>query len=369
MTYYFNSTPREDGFFMPGEFAPHEGCWMLWPERPDVWRENARPAQEAFAQVAAAISRFEPVFMGVHPEKISLARRMLPAEVQLFPFKYNDAWIRDNGPTFVISRDGRLRGIDWDFNAWGGLYQDFKEDDALASHLLSYLQVGRYKAPLVLEGGAIDVDGEGTVIVTAQNLLHPNRNPTLSRGQIEDHLKRYLNVDKVIWIPRGVFRDETDGHIDNLCCFVRPGVVALTWTDDEHDPQYESSHLAFQTLSEETDAQGRKLEIHKIHQPDPIITTAAEAAGLAITENSWPRPENTRLAGSYINYYVANGGVVVPQFNDPHDEPALEKIQLLFPEREVVGVYAREILLGGGNIHCITQQQPQSLDFSSSSSK
>jgi agmatine deiminase len=231
----------------------------------------------------------------------------------------------------------------------------------LARKILAHLGVGRYKAPLVMEGGAIDVDGEGTLIVTEQCLLNPNRNPNLSKAEIESHLRAYLNVQKVIWLQNGVFNDETDGHVDNLCCFVRPGVVALTWTDDASDPQYPISQAAYEQLSRERDARGRPLQIHRIHQPTPMYITSEEAAGLQPAPGSWPRPAQQRLAGTYINYYVANGGVIVPQFDDAHDKAALEAIQTLFPEREVVGVYAREILLGGGNIHCITQQQPQGL--------
>jgi len=352
------STPITDGFYMPGEFAPHVRCWMLWPERPDVWRNNAKPAQDAFVEVARAISRFEQVTMGVSAEQYDRARAMLPPEIELIVLEYNDAWARDNGPTFVVNRDGELRGIDWDFNAWGGLYQDYRADDALARKILAHLGVGRYKAPLVMEGGAIDVDGEGTLIVTEQCLLNPNRNPNLSKDQIEAHLRAYLNVQKVIWLQNGVFNDETDGHVDNLCCFVRPGVVALTWTDDQADPQYAISLAAYEQLSRERDARGRPLQIHPIYQPTPMYMTPEEAAGLQPAPGSWPRPAHQRLAGTYINYYVANGGVIVPQFEDAHDKAALERIQALFPQREVVGVYAREILLGGGNIHCITQQQP-----------
>lgn len=352
------TTPRNDHFYMPGEFAPHERCLMLWPERPDVWRENGRPAQEAFAAVASAISQFEPVTMGVSAAQYPIARALLPPAVELVEMAYNDAWVRDNGPTMVVNAEGERRGIDWDFNAWGGLYQDWMDDDALAAKWLAHWGFGRYKAPLVMEGGAIDVDGEGTLIVTKQCLLHPNRNPHLRQAQIEQYLRDYLNVEKVIWLEDGVFNDETDGHVDNLACFVRPGVVALTWTDDEDDPQYAISKAAYEQLQQEVDAQGRPLTVHRIHQPAPIYYTAEESAGITALPGTHPRPAAWRMAGSYINYYVANGGVIVPQFNDPHDQPALEAIQQLFPDRKIVGVYAREILLGGGNIHCITQQIP-----------
>ena len=358
MTITYSSTPAQDHFHMPGEFEPHQGCWMLWPERPDVWRENGRPAQAAFIAVASATAQFEPVWMGVSPASYPIARAQLPASVDLIELDYNDAWMRDNGPTFVVNNAGELRGIDWDFNAWGGLYQDWKADDRLASQVLGLRGYGRYKTNLVMEGGAIDVDGQGTLIVTEQSLLDPLRNPGRSRAEVEAVLRAHLNVQKIIWIAEGVHEDETLGHIDNLCCFVRPGVVALTWTDDEDDPQYPISLAAFEQLSQETDARERPLQVVKIHQPTPMTLTAEEAAGIATVPGSHPREPQQRLAGSYINYYVANGGVIVPQFNDRFDTAALETIQTLFPDRKVVGVYAREILLGGGNIHCITQQQP-----------
>ncbi|MCA9901022.1 MAG: agmatine deiminase [Ardenticatenaceae bacterium] len=352
------TTPIDDGFRMPGEYEPHAGCWMLWPERPDVWRENGRPAQAAFIAVASATAQFEPVWMGVSAASYAIARAQLPSSVELIELDYNDAWMRDNGPTFVVNNAGELRGIDWDFNAWGGLYQDWKADDRLASQVLGLRGYGRYKTNLVMEGGAIDVDGQGTLIVTEQSLLDPLRNPGRSRAEVEAVLRTHLNVQKVIWIAEGVHLDETNGHVDNLCCFVRPGVVALTWTDDEDDPQYPISLAAFEQLSQETDARERPLQVVKIHQPTPMTLTAEEAAGIATVPGSHPREPQQRLAGSYINYYVANGGVIVPQFNDRFDTAALETIQTLFPDRKVVGVYAREILLGGGNIHCITQQQP-----------
>ncbi|MEZ4832253.1 MAG: agmatine deiminase [Caldilineaceae bacterium] len=367
MTYYYPSIfeesslysfPAEDGFHMPAEWERHARCWMLWPEREDVWRREAEPAQAAFVEVAEAISRFEPVVMGVKPQHWERARRMLPDEVKLVEMLYDDAWMRDVGPTFVINQDGDVRGIDWEFNAWGGLYQDFSQDQRVARQVLDQIETPRYTAELVMEGGALHVDGDGTLLVVAENLLNDNRNPQLSRTDIEGTLCEYLNVEKVIWLPYGVFEDETDGHIDNLCCFVRPGVVALTWTDDPGDPQFARSHLAYEALSQTTDARGRRLEIHKIHQPGPLYLSHEEAFGVVPRGGTYPRMAGQRLAGSYINYYVANGGVIVPVFDDPYDEAALETIQSLYPDREVVGVSAREILLGGGNIHCITQQQP-----------
>jgi agmatine deiminase len=363
MTKTINSTPRADGFRMPGEFEKHQGCWILWPERPDNWRLGAKPAQQTFVEVAKAIRKFEPVTVGVNPSQFINARSMLPENIRVVEITTNDSWVRDCGPTFIKNDKGDVRGIDWDFNAWGGLvdglYFPWDQDDLVAQKIINIENLDRYKAPIVLEGGSIHTDGEGTLLTTEECLLSEGRNPDLSKEEIESTLKEYLNVEKIIWLKNGVYNDETNGHVDNICCFIRPGVVALTWTDDENDPQYEISMDAYKVLSETTDAKGRKLEIHKIHQPGPIFITKEESLGVDSIEGTLPREEGDRLAGSYVNFYIANQGVVVPVFDDPHDAAALKALQDLFPEREVVAVPAREILLGGGNIHCITQQQPE----------
>jgi agmatine deiminase len=362
MSATINSTPRRDGFRMPGEFEPHAGCWMLWPERPDNWRWGAKPAQRAFAAVAAAIAQFEPVTMGVSRDQFRNARHMLPDAVRVVEMSYDDAWMRDNGPTFVVNDRGAVRAVDWEFNAWGGLdgglYFPWDQDRLVARKVAEIERVDRYEAPLVLEGGSIHVDGVGACLTTEECLLNPNRNPHLSKKEIEAHLKAYLDVETIVWLGQGVYLDETSGHVDNLCCFVRPGVVALTWTDDPSDPQYEISLDAYRRLSAAVDARGRRFEIHKIHQPDPITIAPKESEGVDAVEGTLPRQPGDRLAGSYVNFYIANGGVVMPLFDDPWDQAAHETLQALFPERRVVGVPAREILLGGGNVHCITQQQP-----------
>ena len=347
---------------MPAEWETHAGCWMLWPQRRDTWRDGGKPAQRAFVEVAEQISRFERVTMGVNPDQYRNARAMLPPQIRVVELSNNDAWIRDCGATFVVNDEGTVRAVDWIFNAWGGLqkrmYYPWDKDELVAAKMLEIESLDRYKAPLVMEGGSIHVDGQGTLITTEQCLLHPNRNPDLSRGDIEEHLANYLNIERIIWLPRGVYADETDGHVDNLCCFARPGVVALTWTDDRSDPQYERSAEAYDVLSSAKDARGRALEVHKIHQPDPMTMTDEEAEGLDVLDTAFKRPAGKRLAGSYINFYVAKGGIIFPMFNDRNDDKARQKLAELFPSHEIVGVYAREILLGGGNIHCITQQQP-----------
>ena len=362
MSRLIESTPRADGFRMPAEWEPHAGCWMLWPQRRDTWRNGGKPAQHAFVQAARAISRFEPVTMGVNPEQFRNARALLPPQVRVVELSNNDSWIRDMGATMLVNEAGQVRGVDWRFNAWGGLrkmmYFPWDLDEQVAGKMLEIERLDRYQAPLVLEGGSIHVDGEGTLLTTEQCLLHPNRNPELSRVDIEQRLQDYLGIEHIIWLEQGVYEDETDGHVDNLCCFTKPGVVALTWTDDRSDPQYERSAAAYERLRAAKDARGRALEIHKIHQPQPMTMTAEEAAGLDVVSTAISRPEGERLAGSYINFYIANGGIIAPIFDDPHDQAALQTLGQLFPDSKIVGLYAREILLGGGNIHCITQQQP-----------
>jgi agmatine deiminase len=357
------STPAKDGFRMPAEFERHSGCWMLWPERPDNWRLGAKPAQTAFAAVATAIAASEPVTVGVSAAQFGNARARLPRQIRVVELSSNDAWMRDCGPTFVIDHKGRRRGIDWTFNAWGGLegglYFPWDRDDEVAQKVLELEGVDRYRTSLVMEGGAIHVDGQGTCLTTEECLLNPNRNPHLSRVDIEEQLRRYLSVSTVIWLDKGVYRDETGGHIDELACFTSPGHVALTWTDDRSDPQFEISQDAYQRLRHAQDARGRRLEVHKIHQPGPLFMTAEEAAGIDAHAGSHPRRAGDRLAASYVNFYIANKCVVMPLYDKRSDAQAMRALKRLFPTRTVLGVPTREVLLGGGNIHCITQQVPR----------
>lgn len=348
---------------MPGEFEEHEGCWMIWPERPDNWRLGAKPAQKVFAEVARAISRFEPVTVCVSGAQYDNARCQLPQEVRVVEMSSDDAWIRDCGPTFVTDA-AQVRGVDWSFNAWGGLtdglYFPWDKDDHVARKVCDLENKGRYRLDdFILEGGSIHVDGEGTLIVTEECLLSEGRNSHLTKEEIEKVLKEYLNLEKIIWLPFGIYNDETNGHVDNIIHYIAPGEVVLAWTEDQEDPQYAICQKAFEVLSTETDAKGRRLKIHKLMLPENILITKEESEGVDSVDGTLPRMEGDRLAASYANFYIANGGVVFPMFHDKNDENARKTLEECFPDRQVVGVYAREILLGGGNIHCITQQQPK----------
>ncbi|CAL5198499.1 unnamed protein product [Lathyrus oleraceus] len=366
-------TPSSLGFRMPAEWEPHTQCWMGWPERADNWRDNAVHAQRVFVRVASAISRFERVTVCVCSAQWENARSQLPEHIRVIEICSNDSWFRDIGPTFVVkggtSKSGdaehRIAGIDWNFNSWGGsedgCYNDWSLDTYVAKKILDVERIPRFSHSMVLEGGSIHVDGEGTCLTTEECLLNKNRNPHMSKSQIEDELKAYLGVRKVIWLPRGLYGDDdTNGHIDNICCFVKPGVVLLSWTDDKTDPQYEISEEAYSFLSSVTDANGRKFEIIKLHVPGPLYMTEKEAAGVFQDDCAKPRLPGTRLAASYVNFYIANGGIIVPKFGDKKwDDEAIRVLSKTFPHHEVVGIEgSREIVLSGGNIHCITQQQP-----------
>ena len=349
---------------MPAEYSEHEGCILIFPERSDSWQYGAYAARRAFVQIVEAISRSEAVTVCASEAQYDNARAMLPENVRVVEMSTNDSWARDYAPTFVVNNDGEVRGIDWGFNAWGGLadglYFPWDKDNKLARKLCDLFGKDVYnKRDFILEGGSIHVDGEGTCMVTESCLLSKGRNPDLSKEEIEQILKEYLNVEKVLWLPCGIYQDETNEHVDNICAFVKPGEVVLAWTDDTEDVQYPMSKACLDYLASETDARGRKIRVHKLMLPKPVLITKEECDGL---DACWDEPTRTpgeRLAASYVNFYIANRHIVMPGFGDPADEPAKQLLSELFPDREVIQIYARDILIGGGNIHCITQQIPK----------
>ena len=244
-----------------------------------------------------------------------------------------------------------------------GLYASWDKDDKVAVSFCDELLADFYDAsPFVLEGGSIHCDGEGTVLVTESCLLSKGRNPLLTCEQIEEKLKSYLGAGKVLWLPRGIYNDETNEHVDNVCAFTAPGEVVLAWTDDKDDPQYELSQSDLEYLESVTDARGRKLKVHKLPIPDhPVLVTDNDLSNYEFEEGEDVREVGERLAASYVNFYFVNGAALVPQFggeNKESDKRALDILKEILPDREVIGIDARPILLGGGNIHCITQQIP-----------
>lgn len=362
------NTPKQDGFSMPAEFSAHHGTIMIWPERPGSWGDDPSAAQKAFAEIVSHLAKHEQVYMLVNERTVQSAKQMLPDSVRLLMIDTDDSWARDVAPTFVRDHAGKLRGIDWAFNAWGGdfdgLYTDYENDDAAASAICRALGAPCYNAhPFVLEGGAIHSDGEGTILVTEACLLSEGRNPHMTKEQITQKLTEYLGAEKVIWLPYGIYQDETNEHIDNVCAFTAPGEVVLAWCEDENDPQYAMSAADLAVLEQETDAKGRMLKVHKLPVPKyPVCITEADLRSYTFAEGEAVRTLGERLAASYVNFYYGNGCLLVPQFggdNSESDAAACRILQKCAPNRRVIPVDAREILLGGGNIHCITQQIPE----------
>ncbi|MFF4771472.1 agmatine/peptidylarginine deiminase [Microtetraspora fusca] len=326
---------------MPAEWEAHEGCLMAWPTREDLWGEVLGEARAEYAAVARAIAAFEPVTMVARPDQVEDARAACGEGVEVIGVPIDDSWLRDSGPIFTLTGDGRRVGVDFRFNAWGEKHAPYDSDDKFAARLLDLRGVETVRSEMVLEGGAITVDGEGTLITTEQCLLNPNRNPGLSRDEIEAELKAKLGVEKIIWLPYGGLEDtETDGHVDGVCAFTAPGTVIVSLPDDPAHPDYARMRANRAVLEAVTDARGRTLKIIEVPQ-----SAFATVAGVT-----------TEVC--YLNFYVANGGVVVPVAGVPADEGALAVIADAFPDREVVGVRARAVAFGGGGVHCITQQIP-----------
>ncbi len=386
MNKLLKSTPTSDGYFMPGEFSEHLGTIMIYPTRPGSWGKDRSDTLWSFGQVFTEILKREDLYLLVDEESREEARSfveglirladeseeyddILSPRFHLLTIASDDAWARDVGPTFVTDVSGNRRGINWSFNAWGGevdgLYANWDKDDKVAASFCEKLGAEYYDAsPFVLEGGSIHSDGEGTVMVTESCLLSPGRNPHLSKEQIEDTLKNYLGAQKVLWLPKGIYNDETNEHVDNVCAFIRPGEVVLAWTDDKYDPQYAMSKADLDYLENVTDAKGRRIIVHKLPIPEyPVLVSQSDLSNYEFEEGEDNREVGERLAASYVNFYFVNGAVLVPQFggnNASSDKRALGKLMELCPDREVIGIDARPILLGGGNIHCITQQIPKS---------
>ncbi|HEY2071381.1 MAG TPA: agmatine deiminase family protein [Rhizomicrobium sp.] len=336
--------PARDGFAMPAEWSVHARTWMCWPCRVDVWNgpDGLVRARQAFSRVARAISSFEPVTMVTRPEDAAEARLTCGGKAEILPLPLDDSWARDMGPTFVTAPDGERAGVAWSFNAWGNKYHPYTNDALLAGRILERDRLRTYAAPLVCEGGAIHSDGEGTLLTTEQCLLNPNRNANLTRQQIEERLALFTGARRILWLGDGFSDDETDGHIDNIACFAGPGRVIVGVPQRRSHPDYEPVMEALRRLGEARDARGRTLEIVEIAQPRH---ERADWRG---------RP----LQASYVNFYLANGGVVMPSFDDPADEAARSVLADCFPGRDILQLDALDIVEGGGGIHCITQQEP-----------
>jgi agmatine deiminase len=336
--------PAHDGFVMPAEWAPHARTWVCWPCRLEAWgsAEAMLRAKQATARIVRAISTFEPVIVAARHEDAAEAKLATGGLAELLEAPLDDSWVRDSGPTFLRGPAGGRGAVQWRFNAWGNKYQSFANDAALAARIAQAADVRLYEAPLVCEGGAIHCDGEGTLLTTEQCLLNANRNPHLNRQQIEELLAFYTGARRIVWLGGGFSDDETDGHVDNIACFVAPGRVLVGVPSSPSLPDFKPVRETIRRLRAAYDAEGRLIEVIEIEQP-------------ARARFDWRgRP----LQASYVNFYLPNDGVVMPSFDDPNDEKARAVLADCFPGRDLLQIDALDIVEGGGGIHCITQQEP-----------
>jgi len=341
--------PRERNYSMPAEWEKHACCWMQWPhnnpefnsyaEVPTWSHFDIEKGRIAWANVANTISNFEQVKMIVHPNNIVNASKLLNEKVEILNFKNDDAWARDSGAIFLLNKEKKLGGVDWEFNGWGK-FSPYDSDNKIAKFMIENVNATYFKNNMILEGGSIHTDGDGTLITTEQCLLNKNRNPEFSQVQIEGNLKDYLGVNKIIWLKNGT--DEgTDGHVDNIACFAAPGKILALSCSDKQDTFYDKINENLEILKTSVDSKGRVLEIIEL-------------------EMSYKRLiPNEDEPSSYINFYIANKGIVMPSFDDEKaDNNAQKIIKETFSDRKVIAINGIDISMGGGNIHCITQQQP-----------
>lgn len=330
---------------MPAEWETHERTFIEWPVKESlVWPDNYEQVVNGYCNVINAIAQFEPVTVIVNDDTYSQAQdKLTGANVSLLNIPHNDAWCRDNGPTFVYDQDNKLAGINWEFNAWGERFSPYDLDNAVAGKILGEIKVPQIDGHIVLEGGSIHVDGQGTLLTTRECLLNKNRNSHLTQEQIEAKIKPLLGVDQIIWLNHGLYGDETDGHIDNIACFIKPGVVLIQTCQDPQDPNYQISQENLEILRNSRDALNRQLEIIEIEQPPARYY------------------KDIRLTLSYLNYYIVNKGIILPVFNEDAkstDKKAVELLAKLYPDHQIVTVDGMDLIKEGGNVHCITQQMP-----------
>ncbi len=362
-------TPAELGYRMPPEWQRHSATWLAWPKDPVTWPDRVPEVQEIFLKMISALAPHETVHLLVDDEQTEnnvgdrLRRQMkMPDRVAVETPRRGvstnllehcahhvvfhriptvDSWIRDYGPNFILRQNGELAYNDWIFNAWGNKYEELKKDNIIPAKLESLLKIHRFEPGIVLEGGSIEVDGAGVCLTTEQCLLNPNRNPKLSRQQIERYLKNFLGVEKILWQGEGIAGDDTDGHIDDLARFVSPATIVCAVEKDSQDENYKPLQENYRRLQKATNARGTPYDIVTLPMPGFV----GDAKG-------------RRLPASYANFYIANNVVLVPIFGLPNDKRALEILQDVFCQRNVIGIHCKPLVWGMGTIHCATQQQP-----------
>lgn len=336
--------PAQLGYRWPAEWEPHAATWLAWPRKPETWPGKFEPIPGVWATLVRTLAEFEPVHILAGGSEIMEQARSLVGDVPqvtLHDVPTNDVWARDHGPMFLSAPPGAPPAlIDWEYNAWGGKYPPFDLDNAVPSYVAQVTGRRRFAPGIILEGGAVDGNGAGTILTTEECLLNPNRNPQLARKDVERYLADYCAARKVLWLGRGIAGDDTDGHIDELARFVGLSTVLAAVEEDPMDDNHAPLAENLARLRSMSDADGRPLEVIPVPLPRPLFY------------------DGQRLPASYMNFYIANGVVIVPQFNDPADEVALATLGRAFPTRQIRGLDAVDLAWGLGAFHCITQQQP-----------
>jgi agmatine deiminase len=335
---------------MPAEWAPHAATWLAWPHKEASWPGNFAPIPRLYARLVRTLAEYEHVniLAGGHsvPGGVSVHHKAERAvgdikNVTLWDIPTNDAWVRDHGPTFLVGPTDQPRAlVDWGYNAWGGKYPPFDLDDAVPQHIARRQGRRLFSPGIIMEGGAIDPNGRGTILTTEQCLLNKNRNPQLSKADVEQYLCEYLGATNILWLASGIVGDDTDGHIDELARFINETTVVAPLEDNESDENYAPLRENFDRLKSMRDQDGKPLEVVPLPMPQPMFY------------------DDQRLPACYCNFYIANGVVIAPVYDDPADARVLDLLRSLFVGREVIGLPARELVWGLGAFHCITQQEP-----------
>lgn len=341
-------SPSLLGFRVPAEWEPQEAVWLSWPVNLETWPGRFAPVPAKFAEIAAAISRFEGVRINCEKSRQEEAHRLLLeagadlSRIQFFDHPVNDSWCRDHGPIFIKNDEtGEIAVTDWQYNAWGGKYPPFDKDNQIPRRVAEALGLRRFEIPMVLEGGSIEIDGRGQLLTTEACLLNKNRNPRLSREQVEEQLRRNLGVERILWLHDGIVGDDTDGHIDDLSRFYRSDGIVTVVEENEADPNFQILRENWERLQQLRTPDARPFELKPLPMPEPVYC------------------DGERLPASYANYLVINEAVLLPVFRQPaRDGLAAEVLQECFPGREIVPVDCVDLVLGLGALHCISQQQP-----------
>ncbi|MCL1965546.1 MAG: agmatine deiminase family protein [Candidatus Bathyarchaeota archaeon] len=346
-------TPVELGYRMPAEWERHDAIWLSWPHDPLTFPDRIEKVEESYVQIIKEIHESERVNLFVKNQRMKeKVTHMLQAvnvdfsNITFFMFNYADVWFRDYGPTFVVNdKQQKLAMVNWIFNCWGEKYDDLLKDKDIPQFMNKTLQLPCFRPQIVIEGGSIDVNGRGTLLTTEQCLLNSNRNPNMTREDIEKYLREHLDVSHFIWLKNGICGDDTDGHIDDLARFVNPTTIVCAYEEDPLSQNFVALKSNYEVLKSATDQDGKPINIIKLPMPGKIGEEEVEL-----------------LPASYTNFYIGNTKVLMPTFNHKNDEAALKILQKLFPNRKVIGIDCADLVNGYGTIHCVSQQQPSTTD-------